>query len=139
MFVLSKRSPSRWNPIQVERTGHVYYSVGTEKRGNKKYIEYDKTRTTRDADNVWDIAAHSKNAANDDIAFHHPAIFPEALARDHILSWSNEGDLVLDPFAGSFTTCRAAYDNGRRSIGIEVNPEYCEIGRKRLAQKVLDF
>jgi site-specific DNA-methyltransferase (adenine-specific) len=67
----------------------------------------------------------------------HPAPFPEALARDHILSWSNEGDIVLDPFSGSGTTAKMAKHNGRRFIGIEVNQEYCDIAEKRLAQDVL--
>jgi DNA modification methylase len=67
----------------------------------------------------------------------HPAPFPEALARDHILSWSNEGDIVLDPFSGSGTTAKMAKHNGRRFIGIEVNPEYVEIAEKRLSQQVL--
>jgi len=82
--------------------------------------------------NIWRVNATADNSRKT-----HPAQMPEALARDHILSWSNEGDLVLDPFAGSFTTCRAAMDNGRDWIGIEINPEYCEIGQKRLQQKVL--
>ncbi|MBC8443389.1 site-specific DNA-methyltransferase, partial [PVC group bacterium] len=55
------------------------------------------------------------------------------------LSWSNEGDTVLDCFAGSCTTLKMARKNGRHSIGIEVNPDYCEIGRKRLRQQVLAF
>jgi site-specific DNA-methyltransferase (adenine-specific) len=67
----------------------------------------------------------------------HPAIFPEGLARDHILSWSNHGDVVLDPFAGSGTTLKMAKEHGRRYIGIEVNPDYVEICRKRVAQGVL--
>jgi len=65
----------------------------------------------------------------------HPAPFPHALARDHILSWSNEGDVVLDPFAGSGTTCVAAKELGRRYVGIEVNTAYVEICEKRLFNK----
>jgi site-specific DNA-methyltransferase (adenine-specific) len=67
----------------------------------------------------------------------HPATFSEALARDHILSWSNEGDIVLDPFSGSGTTAKMAKHNGQQYIGIEVNPEYVEISLKRLEQGVL--
>ena len=67
----------------------------------------------------------------------HPATFPYALAADHIKSWSNPGDLVLDPFCGSGTTLRAAVDLGRRAIGIEVSPDYCGIIRRRMAQAVL--
>ena len=62
-----------------------------------------------------------------------PAVFPEALARDHILSWSNKGDLVLDPFNGSGTTCLQARDTGRRFIGVDVSEDYCDIARRRLS------
>ena len=82
--------------------------------------------------NVWGIT----NTKGNGIAGH-PAQFPEALARDHILSWSNEGDTVLDPFSGSGTTAKMAKHNGRNYIGIEVNPEYCEIAEERLRQGVL--
>jgi site-specific DNA-methyltransferase (adenine-specific) len=58
---------------------------------------------------------------------------------DHVASWSNPGDLVLDPFAGSGTTLKAAKELGRRFIGIEVNPEYLEICNRRIAQEMLDL
>ena len=62
----------------------------------------------------------------------HPAIFPEQLAEDHIISWSNEGDLVLDPMCGSGTTCKMTKKNNRHYIGIDIAEEYCEIARKRI-------
>ena len=64
----------------------------------------------------------------------HPAVFPEKLANDHILSWSNEGDIVLDPFMGSGSTCVAAAMNGRRYIGIELSEEYYSIAKQRLSE-----
>ena len=67
------------------------------------------------------------------IAFNHPAIFPEKLAEDHIISWSNEGDIVLDPFLGSGTTAKMALLNGRNYIGIDISEEYCEIAKKRVS------
>ena len=67
----------------------------------------------------------------------HPAVFPPQLARNHILIWTNPGDLVIDPMVGNGTTLRAAADLGRRAIGIEINPEYCELIRRRMAQSVL--
>ena len=62
----------------------------------------------------------------------HPAVFPEQLANDHIVSWSNEGDVVLDPFSGSGTTHKMALLNNRRFIGFEISQEYIDIERKRL-------
>lgn len=88
--------------------------------------------------NVWDYAVGG-GCCGDAVALNHPAIFPEALARDHVLSWSNEGDIVLDPFNGSGTTTKMARELGRRYIGIDVNEEYCEIARKRLEQQLLPF
>ena len=62
----------------------------------------------------------------------HPAVFPEQLANDHIVSWSNEGDVVLDPFSGSGTTHKMALLNNRKFIGFEISQEYVDIERKRL-------
>ena len=89
--------------------------------------------------NVWEYTTGKGHTAEEAFAHGHPAMFPEKLARDHILSWSNEGDIVLDPFNGSGTTTKMARLMGRRFIGIEINPEYCEIARKRRAQKLLEF
>jgi site-specific DNA-methyltransferase (adenine-specific) len=62
----------------------------------------------------------------------HPAVFPEQLAADHIFSWSNPGDVVYDPFAGSFTVPKMCVIHGRNYIGSEISKEYCEIGEQRL-------
>lgn len=64
----------------------------------------------------------------------HPATFPEKLAQDHILSWSNEGDIVLDPFMGSGTTAKMALLNNRKYIGFEISKEYCDLANKRLSK-----
>jgi len=66
------------------------------------------------------------------ISFKHPATFPEKLAKDHIISWSNEGDLVLDPMMGSGTTCKMAQLLNRRWIGIDMTEEYCQIAKERI-------
>ena len=102
----------------------------------------DPGRTVKEfgvRENVWRFSVGRGNTTTDGFAFDHPAMFPEKLARDHILSWSNEGDIVLDPFNGSGTTTKMARLMGRRFIGIDVNESYCEIARKRLAQRLLDF
>jgi len=64
----------------------------------------------------------------------HPASFPEKLAEDHIISWSNPGDLVFDPFSGSGTTAKMALLEGRNYLGIDISGEYCEMARKRVEQ-----
>jgi len=66
------------------------------------------------------------------IAFQHPAIFPEALARDHILSWSNEGELVFDPMCGSGTTCKMALILNRHYLGCDISQEYVDIANRRI-------
>lgn len=81
-------------------------------------------------DNVWIIP--SGYGFGDETV--HPAVFPEQLANDHIISWSNEGDLILDPMCGSGTTCKMARLNSRDYIGIDISEKYCEIARKRLAK-----
>ena len=97
---------------------------------NKKKLgklNKEKTRT-----NIWSYAVGLGGTTNDKIAFQHPAVFPEKLALDHILSWSNPGDLVLDPMCGSGTTGKMALLHGRDFIGIDISPEYIEIASLRL-------
>ena len=67
----------------------------------------------------------------------HPAPFPEKIAEDHILSWSNEGDIVLDPMNGSGTTTKMAKQLNRKYIGIEISEKYCKIAEDRLRQDIL--
>jgi DNA modification methylase len=109
--------------------GESVCRAGSESRGDRRLMGQRF--------NVWQYGAGSGQSSEDPAAYNHPAIFPESLARDHILSWSNEGDTVLDPFSGSGTTIKMARLMGRRGIGIEINPEYCEIAKERLRQRVL--
>jgi site-specific DNA-methyltransferase (adenine-specific) len=96
------------------------------KENTKKVIEEYGQRY-----NVWTYKT-SKNGQEDEIAYQHPAIFPIDLAKDHIISWSNEGDLVYDPFMGSGTTAKAAKILNRNYLGSEINQEYIPIIEKRL-------
>lgn len=82
--------------------------------------------------NIWKYKVGLYNSTKDKIAFQHPAIFPEELAKDHIISWSNEGDVVLDPFVGSGTTAKMAVLNNRHFIGFDISKEYCEIANERI-------
>ncbi|MGH9851797.1 MAG: DNA-methyltransferase, partial [Blastocatellia bacterium] len=69
----------------------------------------------------------------------HPTQKPEALMERMIRASSNEGDLVLDPFVGSGTTCRVADALGRKWIGIDLNPEYIEMSERRIREKFTMF
>jgi site-specific DNA-methyltransferase (adenine-specific) len=84
--------------------------------------------------NIWSYTVGLNNSTKDKIAFKHPAVFPEKLAEDHILSWTNEEDLVFDPFTGSGTTLKMAMLNNRKFLGFEVSDEYIEIAQERLTQ-----
>jgi len=82
--------------------------------------------------NIWNYKVGLYNTTSDKEAFSHPAIFPESLAKDHILSWSNEGDTVFDPFMGSGTTGKMAITSNREFIGIELVEKYFNISKKRV-------
>ena len=82
--------------------------------------------------NIWKYINGKGFSTKDKIAYEHPAIFPEKLVQDHILSWSDPGDLILDPFGGSGTTAKIAMQLNRDWVLIEAVEEYCEIARKRL-------
>jgi DNA modification methylase len=82
--------------------------------------------------NVWYINNGSGWTTKDKYAYDHPAMFPESLAEDHILSWSKEGDVVFDPMCGSGTTPKMAKLNNRNFIGFDINQEYVNISNKRI-------
>ena len=134
MFVLSKGAPATFNKIKTasihagkaNTTRRYYRSDGGLKEMSKPGVYNDE----KVLPNIWWYSTGQEKTG-------HPAVFPSALARDHILSWSNPGDVVLDPFAGSGTTLKMAKEHGRHYIGIEVNPEYVSICEKRVAQGVL--
>ena len=135
MFVVSKGRPACINRL----ADHPCSDPGHLSTPAVRAISRRSNKTTRSGEfairpNLW---AYNTIDLRWDDGGAHPAKFPELLARDHILSWSNPGDVVLDPFSGSGTTAKMARETGRRFIGIEVNPEYVEISRKRLAQQAL--
>ncbi len=133
MLVLSKGSPKTFNPIQVPTKRHgpemVVHNKGPDAINRKTLVELKKMKTKT---NIWDYAVGLGGSTRDRIAFKHPAIFPEKLAEDHILSWSNKGDLVFDPMCGSGTTCKMAQLHGRNWLGIDVSEDYIAIARERL-------
>jgi len=126
MFVLSKGKPHTANPIKIPtKNAGKKYNRGDYNSQSIVSAKENIVSAERISFNVYELPVGCKS-------FGHPAVFPKQLANDHIVSWSNEGDVVLDPFAGSGTTCLAARDAGRRYVGIEVNPAYVEIINRRL-------
>lgn len=136
MFVLSKGKPKTINLIKDRKNKSVGKPKTTHSRDeNTNELIYYNTYITEEYGlryNIWNINEGYMLSTKDKIAFKHPAIFPEALVRDHLLSWSNEGDLVLDPFAGSGTTLKIAKQLNREYIGIEISEEYGKIIEERL-------
>ena len=127
MFVFSKGKPNTFNPIQKEKVRNKEEKVAyRQKDGSLKRKIKEKGRETKDASNVWEFAVGGNLTG-------HPAVFPEQLANDHIISWSNEGDLVYDCFMGSGTTAKMSIKNNRNYIGSELSSEYVKIAEKRIA------
>jgi site-specific DNA-methyltransferase (adenine-specific) len=134
MFVLSKGHPKTFNGL-LQDTAWIRKGkppTTREKDGSLVAMTGCTGKKTRLRDNVWSYNVGYMKTTTDKSAYEHPAIFPDKLAEDHILSWSNPGDTVLDPFAGSGTALVAAKKLGRNYVGIEQNPEYIGIIQKRL-------
>ena len=131
MFVLVKGKCNKFNALTekcktagstVTRKNLSAFAMQSALKPNQ---ENTITKEKKKLTNIWDVGVGSSNKE-------HPAIFPEKLAEDHILSWSNPGDIVLDPMCGSGTTCKMAIKNNRQYIGIDISEEYCNIARERI-------
>jgi site-specific DNA-methyltransferase (adenine-specific) len=137
MFVFSKGLVQTHNPILVDCL-HAGLELGTTTYKNYSKNEQVRSKIANPVKdkkikgNVWEYVV-GKNK-EDQEAKSHPAPFPCELARDHILSWSNEGDLVLDPMCGSGTTCKVAAQLGRKFIGMDISEEYVALAKSRLPQ-----
>jgi len=133
MFVFSKGRPKAINLIYDKpnsKAGSRDSGVnGRHKDGSKRYKTVGTVAEISKRENVWIIPA-GNNTADDKTE--HPAVFPESLANDHIISWSNVGDIVYDPFGGSGTTAKMAHLLDRKWILSEISKEYCAIAEKRL-------
>jgi len=141
MFVFSKYKPVSVNLIE-DRQNYWTGSVGSknsgtcrQKNGEKKQRSESfkaEVKNTGRRWNIWSYCTGFNLSSKEKTAFEHPAIFPEDLAKDHIISWSNPDDIILDPMSGSGTTCKMAKLLGRRYIGVDISPAYCKIARERL-------
>lgn len=142
MFVLSKdKKPKTANLIcdkENKWAGWTNWGKGTfrDKEGNLVERKQKPTPTHSPRNNIWKYNTGAGYTTKDKFAFEHPAMFPEALAKDHILTWSNEGDLVLDPFMGAGTTAACCIETNRNYVGFEIDEKYYEICKKRIEKRV---
>ncbi len=137
MFVFSKGTPKTFNPIMDRKNKCAGATVHGKTR------EADGSFSARSCDgniilpygarcNVWEYSTGGGNISTDKYVHEHPGAFPEKLVNDHILSWSNEGDIILDPFLGSGTTLRICRFLKRNGIGFEINEGYETMIKERL-------
>ena len=139
MFIFSKGKPKTANIIcdrKNKKVGNVINGTGREKDGTtKQFSGSKKKRKIKEYGqryNVWDmpsVQSHKERTG-------HPAQFPEQLAKDHIISWSNEGDTVLDCFMGSGSTGVSCVETNRSFIGIELDQGYFDIAKERIEKSI---
>jgi DNA modification methylase len=135
IFILSKGKPKTFNPIMIPcKNAGKLEKYGLERRQNhginhsmRLYDEttFKPTKNTKIAPNIFSYTVGKERTG-------HPAPFPEKLANDMIISWSNENDLVYDCFMGSGTTAKMCVINNRNYIGSEISKEYCKLIYKRI-------
>jgi len=138
MFIFSKGKPKSFNKLtepcknKGKKTTGTYRDIdGTMKHKNG----FGKpVKDTKIKGNIWFYDVGYYKTTKDEYAYKHPAMFPEQLAEDHIITWSNPGDIVLDPFLGSGTTAKMALLNNRHFIGFELSEEYCKIANERVSK-----
>jgi DNA modification methylase len=130
MFCFSKGAPKVFNPIRVAcktaggKAGKFYQTADAQETTEAHSTK--RTGEDKIAPNIFSYTVGSEKTG-------HPAVYPLALAVDQIQTWTNPGDVVLDPFFGSGTTGVACQQLGRNYIGLEISPEYCELARTRIA------
>lgn len=134
MFIFSKGKPKSLNLLNDRKNksaGHISKKETRSCREDRRTKE--GTRIVKEYSrrfNIWEISRGNNKTK-------HPAVFPLALAQDHILTWSNEGDTVLDCFIGSGTTAVACIRTKRNYIGFEISSEYCEMAKRRIEQEMI--
>jgi site-specific DNA-methyltransferase (adenine-specific) len=134
MFVFSKWKPKTFNP-RTKPNARAWEKVSWTIRKDKENLvsmTWKIRPETSYLPNIWEYIIWWRNSYKEDFVRWHPAVFPEKLAEDHILSWSNEWDVILDPFMWSWTTWKMAKLNNRDFIGIEMVEEYFEIAKNRI-------
>lgn len=134
MFVLSKGKPKTYNPIKelkLWEDKRTTKQCGREKDGSR-VNGFAKQDPYKVKINIWSYKTGGGNVTPDKTAYEHPAIFPERLAQDHILSWSNEREIIYDPFMGSGTVAKMCIATNRNYVGSEISRKYVELANKRI-------
>ena len=135
--ICSKGAPKTFNPLKEKTARNGFEMLVYNKKSdaiNKKVLAELKKEKTKT--NIWEYAVGLGGTTTDRIAFKHPAVFPEHLTEDHILSWSNKNDIVFDPMCGSGTTCKMAYLNQRNYLGCDISQEYVDIAKHRMKDTI---
>ena len=139
MFVFTKGKQKTHNLIKDRPNKYVGSRIKKKKQKDGTYKEqHFKADEFGVRYNYWIYDTGSGKSTKDKIAFKHPAVFPEKLAEDHIISWSNEGDTILDCFMGSGTTGKMAVLNNRHFIGIELDEGYFNIAKERIEKAIIN-
>jgi site-specific DNA-methyltransferase (adenine-specific) len=147
MFVLSKGKVKTFNPLKIPKiyntkpnqakTKSLRQPDGRVTRLDEKGIkrvEESCLRPTKTRGCIWHYDSGYMHTTEDKEAYEHPAMFPEQLVEDHLLSWSLPGDLIVDPFMGSGTVGKVSVLNNRNYIGFDVSQEYCDLAERRIAK-----
>ena len=135
MFVFSKGSPKTFNPLKDRKNkyaGNQIHGTFRNKDGTTTYRSETWKNTICGEYgirfNVWDQPSEKNNKTG------HPAVFPLKLVKDHIYTWTNKGDVVMDPFMGSGTTGIACKEMDREFIGFEISKDYFDVAKNRITQ-----
>ena len=138
MFVFSKGRPKTAN-LLIDKpnkwAGTTNWGKNTQRLKSGELIETSDINPVPEyspRNNIWKYKVGGGMGTTNHEVYNHPATFPEKLAKDHILTWSNEGDIVLDPMCGSGTTCVMAKRTNRNYIGIDISKEYVELSKRRI-------
>ena len=129
MFVFTKGAPKTFHPIMVQKKHDSKPGRFRQRADGILEDAHKKSGSGKNEKikgNIWFYSVGNNKSTKDRIAFKHPAIFPEELAYDHLISWSEPGDVVFDPFIGSGTTAKVAALNGRSFVGVDISREYIE-------------
>ena len=141
MFVFSKDTKPKTAHLICDKenkwAGHTNWGKASYRNKEGELVERKQKPTPSHSPryNIWRYNTGKGFTTKDSYAFEHPAMFPEALARDHILTWTEEGDVVLDPFMGAGTTAIMAYDTNRQFVGFEIDEKYFSICQRRIAER----